>query len=94
MADEPDASATDAVERGPEVERDRERRVRERAYEIWEQEGRPDARSLDHWLSAKQELETEIGPDAELAEDQGLPADPAVEEERRARFDSLLGASD
>jgi len=36
--------------------------VRERAYAIWEREGRPDGRSLAHWLKA----EAEIGSAQEL----------------------------
>ena len=31
-------------------------RIRERSYQLWEQEGRPDGRHLDHWLQAEQEL--------------------------------------
>jgi aspartyl/asparaginyl beta-hydroxylase (cupin superfamily) len=38
---------------------ERERAIREQAYAIWEQEGRPVDRSLLHWLQA----ETEIGPE-------------------------------
>ena len=34
---------------------DRERRVRDRAYEIWEQEGRPSGRERDHWEQAERE---------------------------------------
>lgn len=30
--------------------------VRERAYLIWETEGRPDGRDLEHWLQAEREL--------------------------------------
>jgi hypothetical protein len=30
--------------------------IRERAYAIWEEEGRPDARHLDHWLRAEAEI--------------------------------------
>jgi hypothetical protein len=36
----------------------RDQAIRERAYAIWEQEGRPDGRSLAHWLKAKAEIET------------------------------------
>jgi hypothetical protein len=35
--------------------------IRERAYLIWIDEGRPHGRELDHWLRAKWELER--GPD-------------------------------
>ena len=30
-----------------------EHRVRERAYLLWEEEGKPDGCTLDHWLRAK-----------------------------------------
>jgi hypothetical protein len=34
----------------------REQAVRERAYEIWESEGRPHGRDLEYWLSAEQQV--------------------------------------
>jgi len=34
--------------------------VRTRSYFIWETEGRPDGRHLEHWLQAAKELEAEI----------------------------------
>ena len=34
-------------------------RVRERAYEIWISEGRPEGRDLDHWRRAEWELQSE-----------------------------------
>ncbi len=34
-------------------------RIRERAYEIWISEGRPEGRQLDHWHRAEWELQTE-----------------------------------
>jgi len=36
-------------------------KVRKRAYELWEQEGRPHLRDHDHWLRAEAELEA-AGP--------------------------------
>jgi len=30
--------------------------IRERAYAIWEQEGRPEGREWDHWLRAASEV--------------------------------------
>ena len=36
--------------------RDREEAIRQRAYEIWEQEGRPEGAALRHWLQASDEL--------------------------------------
>jgi hypothetical protein len=34
----------------------REQAVRDRAYQIWEAEGRPDGKELDHWLRAEAEV--------------------------------------
>jgi hypothetical protein len=31
-------------------------RIRERAYAIWEQEGRPEGREWDHWIRAASEI--------------------------------------
>ncbi len=38
---------------------ERERNIRERAYAIWEQEGRPEGKGLDHWLQAEAEIGNE-----------------------------------
>lgn len=35
---------------------DQEETIRSRAYAIWETEGRPEGRSIDHWLRAEEEL--------------------------------------
>jgi Protein of unknown function (DUF2934) len=35
------------------------RRVRLRAYLIWEREGRPEGREVDHWLAAEGEIAKE-----------------------------------
>ena len=36
-----------------------ENQIASRSYFIWEREGRPDGKALDHWLQAKFELEAE-----------------------------------
>ena len=38
---------------------DLERRIAERAYRIWEREGRPDGRSSEHWDMAREEIAIE-----------------------------------
>jgi DUF2934 family protein len=43
-----------------------EHRIRQRAHEIWVEEGRPDGRALDHWMQARWELENAPDPKAEL----------------------------
>ena len=48
------------------------RRIQQRAYQIWEQEGRPEGRAVEHWRQAEQQLEVEfrVGfPDATGDED-------------------------
>jgi hypothetical protein len=36
--------------------------IRERSYIIWERQGRPQGKDLEHWLQAKAELEAEQQP--------------------------------
>jgi hypothetical protein len=36
-------------------------RIRRRAHEIWEREGRPEGRHEEHWTQARQEIEAEGG---------------------------------
>lgn len=33
--------------------------IRQRSYEIWQLEGRPEGKTAEHWLRAKTELEIE-----------------------------------
>jgi len=33
-----------------------ERRIRDRAYRIWVEEGQPEGKYLEHWLRAKKEV--------------------------------------
>jgi hypothetical protein len=37
----------------------REQAVRERAYALWEQDGRPEGRSVAHWSQAEAEIAVE-----------------------------------
>ena len=48
--------------------------IRERAYTIWEREGRPHGRERDHWLQAVWELSGEAARAAALSS----PARPAA----------------
>jgi hypothetical protein len=50
-----------------EVEKEAEesrRKTEERAYAIWEAEGRPHGCDLDHWLKAEAEITGSLGADA------------------------------
>ena len=42
-------------------------RIRQRAYEIWESEGKPQDRGLIHWMRAETKIhETALAPNANL----------------------------
>jgi hypothetical protein len=49
-----------------------QQRVRERAYDIWQNTGRPEGKSVEHWLQAEAEI---------TAEEQGLEQEIALESE-------------
>lgn len=38
---------------------DKEERIRQRAHDIWEREGRPQGREQEHWDKAVQDVEAE-----------------------------------
>ncbi|WP_432347927.1 DUF2934 domain-containing protein [Shinella yambaruensis] len=38
---------------------ERERRIKARAFELWQREGSLDGRSLGHWLQAEREIQEE-----------------------------------
>jgi len=48
-------------------------RIRDTAYFLWEQDGRPEGRAMEYWLKAKQMLQRQIAYDHWLAE--GTPQD-------------------
>lgn len=35
---------------------DRNERIRERAYQIWQEEGQPEGRGVEHWAQAEREI--------------------------------------
>jgi Protein of unknown function (DUF2934) len=43
-----------------------EDRIRNRAYELWEAEGRPEGREVDHWLRAAQEVSGEVAAETSV----------------------------
>ncbi len=47
------------------MDSDKEARIRQRAYEIWQREGRPHGRDAEHW----QQAEAEIMAEAAVAAD-------------------------
>jgi hypothetical protein len=63
---------------------EREQEVRRVAYELWQREGRPDGRALEHWLKAQRVLEesrpaevvaeaTPVAPASQKPEIKGAP---------------------
>jgi hypothetical protein len=46
-------------DRGWAMSEQREQAIRERAYALWEQDGRPDGRSVAHWSQAEMEIAVE-----------------------------------
>jgi len=58
---------------------DGDEKVRERAYALWEQAGRPEGRSLEFWFDAIRELEDAVAaplPAQRVVEQGVLDADP------------------
>ena len=49
--------------------------IRRRAFEIWEREGCPDGRDLEHWLQAEVELSA---PASSVTEDKPAARKPAA----------------
>lgn len=58
------------------MEADREDRIRARAYQLWEEEGRPEGRAEQHWFTARESLAVE-----ENQESTYLPIDTDTEHE-------------
>lgn len=56
--------------------------IRRTAYFLWEQDGRPDGRSVDYWMRAKELHLRQLAYDRWLAE--GAPPDTAERDWRAA----------
>lgn len=46
---------------------DHDKRIRQRAHEIWEEEGRPEGREYSHWLRARADVRDEASSEPERA---------------------------
>lgn len=51
---------------------ERERRIKTRAFELWQREGSLDGRSLGHWLQAEREIQEEDEAEAASRDAVGL----------------------
>ena len=58
--------------------------IAKRAYAIWEREGRPHGRDLEHWLTAEFLARTESRP-AQASESGAAPKDPSDLNRRGSR---------
>ena len=64
-------------------EKDREAKIRRRAHELWEQEGRPEGRADAHWERAAQDLDRE---DADIQCEGAAGEKPGVRPQGDADF--------
>jgi hypothetical protein len=62
------------MEAGMPAMREDDRNLRDRAYYIWEREGRPDGRAFDHWVRAVREA----FPARPARDDQRLPEEEKI----------------
>jgi hypothetical protein len=53
--------------------------IRERAYALWEQEGRPDGREWDHWERASREI---VGTPRTIDASSDIKLDAAIPQRR------------
>jgi Protein of unknown function (DUF2934) len=60
------------------MEQDRDERIRQRAYEIWESEGRPDGQATKHWEQAASEVGASEGEGEQAGGRQGDQAGGAA----------------
>jgi hypothetical protein len=72
---------------------DFEKLVRERAYQLWEQEGRCDGRAEEHWHAAHRELASRSeAPPAAPANEPAAPASGAKRPRRRTAAPAAVAA--
>jgi hypothetical protein len=64
-----------------EMAADRHERIRQRAYELWEQEGRPEGRAEEYWRRAEAEVPAEGGTADMNPGDEAPPGTPGTGED-------------
>ena len=69
---------------------EREDRIRERAHELWQQEGAPDGKPDDHWYRAEREIDQ---GDGEIEGDD-VPNLDALREAARQHTDTFVVEAD
>lgn len=85
------------------AQEDYEERIRQRAHAIWEREGRPHGRHLDHWDQAQREevpstsaiaAGTSVTPGGTMTPDTSTVGSPAGKPGTPSGSSSLVGADD
>ncbi len=71
---------------------DLEKTIRERAYQIWEQEGCIHGRDKEHWHAAKLELTSAVEESAVAIETPAVAAEPAKKKGRRSAKETVPAA--
>jgi hypothetical protein len=74
--------------------RDLEKEIRERAYAIWENEGRQEGRHVEHWERAERQINGEFHLDKTEIEGDDVPNLDALREAAREHTDAFLVKSD
>jgi Protein of unknown function (DUF2934) len=69
---------------------EREDRIRQRAYELWQQEGTPDGKPDDHWYQAEREIDEGEGE----IEGDDVPNLGALREATRQHTDAFVVEAD
>lgn len=75
----------------------REQRIRERAHQIWEREGRPDGQEQSHWERASREIDEEDRKGEKPSRDrsfEGAGTERASGEPRSGASFSRIGVHD
>jgi hypothetical protein len=69
---------------GDDSGREREERIRRRAYELWVEEGQPEGRAEDNWERARALVEAEDGAGGAAVEAERTEVEVARASRRRA----------
>lgn len=72
------------------MDANRDDEIRARAYQLWEEEGRPEGRAEQHWFTARESLAVEENQDSTyLPIDSGTGAEPIEALENTGEFPTL-----
>ncbi len=72
------------------MEANRDDKIRARAYQLWEEEGRPDGRAEQHWYTARESLAVEENQESTyLPVETGTSAEPIEALENGGEFPTL-----